>query len=444
MAHATRSAVGQTTPTANAPHASNGVLSTAESSAAAGVNRKKQKRRQKEMAKRQADEQALKDRGLPVSNVNTEYAAHSLCVLANHGAVPQNLQEPLDYGDEGYDDPDQYEDEYYSEDAAYDETYDPVYPNGHQHTQAGAADKKSKKKQKKGKAVAPDSYPSHNHSHPHPHPHNHAHAHPHPHSHGHGRLYARDSHPPPPPPPPPPSSMSSAALRSVQRNNAGRNDRIWNTSTQEERENIKEFWLSLGEDERKSLVKIEKEAVLRKMKEQQKHSCSCTVCGRKRTAIEEELEVLYDAYYEELEQYVLPDLSLTGLRFRSLMHDNQHESRLPPDRMTPMHYPTQPSHGHIEELPDDEDDEDDDGDEEDYSDEEEYDDDEYSDEEPEELPRPSQDFFNFGNSLTVKGKRSCQITERSVEGANISYFLQAGFSQWQMISLRTMARSLLR
>lgn len=51
------------------------------------------------------------------------------------------------------------------------------------------------------------------------------------------------------------------------------------------------------------MVKIEKEAVLRKMKEQQKTSCSCTVCGRKRVAIEEELEVLYDAYYEELESY---------------------------------------------------------------------------------------------------------------------------------------------
>ena len=64
-----------------------------------------------------------------------------------------------------------------------------------------------------------------------------------------------------------------------------------------------QFWLELGEDERRSLVKVEKEAVLRKMKEQQKHSCSCTVCGRKRTAIEEELEVLYDAYYLELEQF---------------------------------------------------------------------------------------------------------------------------------------------
>jgi hypothetical protein len=50
-------------------------------------------------------------------------------------------------------------------------------------------------------------------------------------------------------------------------------------------------------------VRLEKETVLRKMKEQQKHSCSCAVCGRKRNAIEEELEVLYDAYYDELESY---------------------------------------------------------------------------------------------------------------------------------------------
>lgn len=92
----------------------------------------------------------------------------------------------------------------------------------------------------------------------------------------------------------------------VSRNSAQKSsrDRIWNTSTSEERERIKSFWLGLGEEERRSLVKVEKEAVLKKMKEQQKHSCSCSVCGRKRTAIEEELEVLYDAYYEELEQYV--------------------------------------------------------------------------------------------------------------------------------------------
>ncbi|OBZ74306.1 Stress response protein nst1, partial [Grifola frondosa] len=106
--------------------------------------------------------------------------------------------------------------------------------------------------------------------------------------------------------PSPPSSNASAPHKP--RPPAGqqpppKNNKIWSTSTTEERERIKEFWLGLGEEERRNLVKVEKEAVLKKMKEQQKHSCSCAVCGRKRNAIEEELEVLYDAYYEELEQY---------------------------------------------------------------------------------------------------------------------------------------------
>jgi len=39
------------------------------------------------------------------------------------------------------------------------------------------------------------------------------------------------------------------------------------------------------------------------MKEQQKHTCSCPVCGKRRVAIEKELEILYDAYYDELETY---------------------------------------------------------------------------------------------------------------------------------------------
>lgn len=59
-------------------------------------------------------------------------------------------------------------------------------------------------------------------------------------------------------------------------------NKIWSTSTTEERERIKDFWLGLGEEERRNLVKVEKDTVLRKMKEQQKHSCSCAVCGRKR------------------------------------------------------------------------------------------------------------------------------------------------------------------
>ncbi|ODA77239.1 hypothetical protein RJ55_06866 [Drechmeria coniospora] len=178
-------------------------------------------------------------------------------------------------------------------------------------------------------------------------------------------------------------------------------DKIWSTGNHEERERIKEFWLGLGEDERKSLVKVEKDAVLRKMKEQQKHTCSCTVCGRKRTAIEEELEGLYDAYYLELEQFA---------------NQGDGPPMLPPPprdfpirapRRLPSRYPPQPpSHGRIVEQVGDEDDEDL---EEVYSEGEgEGEGDDFSDDEPpEEFNNPHDrdlaDFLTFGNSLQVKG-----------------------------------------
>ncbi|CAG1998574.1 unnamed protein product [Fusarium graminearum] len=177
-------------------------------------------------------------------------------------------------------------------------------------------------------------------------------------------------------------------------------DKIWSTSNQEERERIKAFWLGLGEDERKSLVKVEKDAVLKKMKEQQKHTCSCTVCGRKRTAIEEELEGLYDAYYLELEQFanqgegppMLPSARDFALR-----------------RGLPSSYTNRPpSRGRIvEQLGDEEDDEEEDELEEVYS-EDEVEDDDYSDDEPPEEYQTSHerdvaDFLTFGNSLQVKG-----------------------------------------
>ena len=102
------------------------------------------------------------------------------------------------------------------------------------------------------------------------------HAYPHTHSHHH---------------PSPPSSNASQTQKhrpsSTQapssRNNANANNKIWSTSSTEERERIKEFWLGLGEQDRRNLVKLEKEAVLKKMKEQQRHSCACAVCGRKRS-----------------------------------------------------------------------------------------------------------------------------------------------------------------
>ncbi|KAF8591733.1 hypothetical protein K439DRAFT_787367 [Ramaria rubella] len=80
--------------------------------------------------------------------------------------------------------------------------------------------------------------------------------------------------------PSPPSSQTSNKTRPPAA--PPKNNKLWSTNSTEERERIKEFWLGLGEEERRALVKVEKEAVLKKMKEQQKHSCSCAVCGRKR------------------------------------------------------------------------------------------------------------------------------------------------------------------
>lgn len=224
--------------------------------------------------------------------------------------------------------------------------------------------------------------------------------------------------------------------------------RIWSTSSVEERERIKDFWLGLSEKERRDLVKVEKEAVLRKMKDQQKHNCSCAVCGRKRTAIEEELEVLYDAYYDELEQYAnhqqqyassggaIPPPPGPGPFPGSVALDNQgaviggealgkapaakgarHPSAHPPGRngakKTPL--PPEQDEGYDEDELDDEEYEDE------YDEEEEE-----EDEEEDELevdgagartnargrvpaaPAPAaaqsgNDFFSFGSSLTVKG-----------------------------------------
>ena len=203
---------------------------------------------------------------------------------------------------------------------------------------------------------------------------------------------------PPPPPPPPPLASHSNSIATFQ-GNEGR-DRIWNTSTAEERERIKEFWLGLGESERRGLVRIEKEAVLKKMKEQQKHSCSCTVCGRKRTAIEEELEVLYDAYYDELETYA--NHQHFGLDATTLPPPRAYDRRraaLPSNQQMNIHTDQHSAGGHIEEL--------DEVDEELYSDENE-DDDISEDELEPALGPPAGGIFSFGNSLTAQGTHHAQ------------------------------------
>ena len=104
-------------------------------------------------------------------------------------------------------------------------------------------------------------------------------AHPYPHTHPHHHPSPPSSNASQPQKHRPPSAQVPSSR------NPNINNKIWSTSSTEERERIKEFWLGLGEEERRNLVKVEKEAVLKKMKEQQRHSCACAVCGRKRSVL---------------------------------------------------------------------------------------------------------------------------------------------------------------
>ncbi|WVN88889.1 uncharacterized protein L203_104104 [Cryptococcus depauperatus CBS 7841] len=137
-----------------------------------------------------------------------------------------------------------------------------------------------------GKAPA-SSAPS-PHGHPHPHPH-HAHNHP--------------------------TSKSSTASAKGKAPAPAPPAKIWTQSSAEDRENIRQFWLGLSEAERRDLLRIEKDAVLKKMKEQHRHSCGCAVCGRKKVNIEMELDQLYEQYYDELRSYAAEQrTAANGLR----------------------------------------------------------------------------------------------------------------------------------
>ena len=367
-----------------------------EVSSGVGVNKKKQKRRQKEAAKKAAEQPPIAGSQKTQQPANATDRAYHDIVKGMAAAQAQGGPNGYHYGP-GYNDPGQYEPEeedplYYGDEGnrQYQDSYD-SRANGHNANdyipQDALSGKATKKKKAKAGTVLQDTYSVDNPS-----------------------LAAPYQPNPPPPPPPLNPSGQSDPNRTVPN---GSKDRIWNTSTAEERERIKEFWLSLGEEDRRSLVKVEKEAVLKKMKEQQKHSCSCTVCGRKRTAIEEELEVLYDAYYEELEVYVSPKQSrhenglLHGMNAHSVI-------RMPPNHHTQIHN-SRPSRGRIQELGED----DVVGDEEEYSeeeDDEDISDDDLEDQNSHPVPGGGTDFFNFEKSLTVQGPLSVR---KAVIGPNV-------------------------
>jgi hypothetical protein len=347
-------AMAQTTKT-------NGGMShqPADTGLAPGINRKKAKRRQKQAAQAArlaAEQTATIENGIKsVREVRLKMEALEARLRESGFDKHYQADHGLFRADEANYESGEDDDNY-----SYEANASP--PNGYDDPPSNPSGKKSKKKKKKAGQSQPTSFMNGS-------------------SHSHVSL------------PIPPLEANTTSGTRISK------DTLWNTSSEQERRNIKQFWLELGEDERKSLVKVEKDAVLKKMKEQQKHSCSCTVCGRKRTAIEEELEVLYDAYYEELEQYanhgdgVPPAMMPPSRRFGAM------SGLQPPNRLPATLSGQQPSRGRIvEQLGDDEEDEEGD---EDYSEDEE---DDYSEEEPEEVQRNhATDFFNFGNSLTVQG-----------------------------------------
>ena len=389
----------------------NGIAENGTENSAPAVNRKKQKRRQKQAARLAAEQPSAarptSNQAYVDANANA-YEKREYPMSTKQAQMAQFDANGYGYGPSEYDDPDyepgEGEDLYYTDDdhRLLEKPFAAMRTNGFSNQQSfekSDGNTKKKKKKTKSNAVSQTGYQSSYDA--------------------QGRLYSgvNAAHQPPPPPPPP--ALSTAALRSAHHISK---DRIWNTSTAEERERIKEFWLSLGEEDRRSLVKVEKEAVLKKMKEQQKHSCSCTVCGRKRIAIEEELEVLYDAYYEELEQYANHQhINLddgTPMIPPPMMYGHS-MGRMAPSR--PMHDRNHdhPSRGRIREIADDELD----GDDEEDSYDEEDEDEEISDGEPEEPMGHAADFFNFGNSLTVQGvSQSRLVSVCNVLISNRRYF----------------------
>lgn len=232
------------------PPATNGGLS--DSSGIPGgpvVNKKKQKRRQKEAQRAAAQQQGPADASgggnPPLSNGGSRRELASPSYDEPNTTLDRRGRDSADYA---------YSDE---QDNSYD--YEPEYQNANG-LEYGRNPKTGKNKKKRDLQSAPLPLQS-------------------------SRPFAQTRQP----------TISSEALRTVQRK---MQNSIWDTNSTKERAAIKEFWIGLSEQARKELVNIEKSHVLQKMKEQQKHSCSCTVCGRKRTAIEEELEILYVSLHE--------------------------------------------------------------------------------------------------------------------------------------------------
>ena len=64
--------------------------------------------------------------------------------------------------------------------------------------------------------------------------------------------------------------------------------------------NIHEFWQQLSDQERTDLSRVPKDELPKRMKEQQKYTCTCNVCIRRRIVVEEELNTLYGQFLADM------------------------------------------------------------------------------------------------------------------------------------------------
>ncbi|KAH3684985.1 hypothetical protein WICPIJ_004017 [Wickerhamomyces pijperi] len=66
-------------------------------------------------------------------------------------------------------------------------------------------------------------------------------------------------------------------------------------------EELKKYWLTMPLAKKREMLQLERESVFTIMKEQQQVTCNCSVCGKKRDIIEQELKRLYDKYSNSIE-----------------------------------------------------------------------------------------------------------------------------------------------
>lgn len=92
-------------------------------------------------------------------------------------------------------------------------------------------------------------------------------------------------------------------------------------------EQLKEYWASLSADEKKELLNLERDSVFKVMKEQQKITCNCSVCGRKRQIIEQELKKLYDNYFDGIDTQELIAAELFNINNQQSYKKHQHQQQ---------------------------------------------------------------------------------------------------------------------